>query len=313
VAPPVVYQEPAVLRLRVVSAAALTIFAWASAFSAQRRALRSYPPAELALLRFLVASALLASIRPILRSRTPGIGDLPGILLAGLLGIFFYHLAILNGQLSVTAGSASFLSNTSPIFTAILAVLLLKERLGGAGWAGLGTGFLGATLIALGEGHHWQLDPGALLILAGALSWSFWFVIQKQFLTRYTALEFTTYTIWAGTLLLLPFLPRLVSHVRSYSPSATAAVVYLGVVPSAVGYVTWAYVLSQIPVSRAAAFLYLIPPLAVLVAWGWLSEVPAPESLIGGAISLVGIALVNRDRERASTAGARSPRTAPGR
>jgi len=127
-------------------------------------------------------------------------------------------------------------------------------------------------------------------------------VLQKPYLARYTALEFTTYTIWAGTLLLVPFLPRLASHIQSYPLSTTAAVVYLGVFPSAIGYVAWAYVLSQIPVSRAVALLYLIPPVAILVAWGWLSEIPAPLSLIGGVVTLAGVALVNRTRERLSGA-----------
>jgi drug/metabolite transporter (DMT)-like permease len=84
--------------------------------------------------------------------------------------------------------------------------------------------------------------------------------------------------------------------------SATIAVVYLGVFPSAIAYATWAYVLAQIPASRAATLLYLVPVLAIGAAWVWLSEVPTVMSLIGGAIVLSGVVLVNtRRREEKST------------
>jgi drug/metabolite transporter (DMT)-like permease len=62
-------------------------------------------------------------------------------------------------------------------------------------------------------------------------------------------------------------------------------------------YATWAYVLAQIPASRAATLLYLVPVLAIIVAWVWLQEVPTVLSLIGGAIVLSDIVLVNTRRQ----------------
>lgn len=70
--------------------------------------------------------------------------------------------------------------------------------------------------------------------------------------------------------------------------------VYLGVFPTAVGYVTYAYAFSRMNASVAASFLYLVPVLAYLIAWVWLGEVPTVLSVVGGAVVLAGVFVVNR-------------------
>lgn len=278
---------------RTLMALGVTLLFWASAFAGIRAGLEAYAPGHLALFRFLVASAVLAGYAVSTRMRLPEKRDIPAILLLGFLGITVYHTALTYGEVSVTAGAASLLIAFAPVCTVLLATTFLGERLRVWGWLGITVSFLGVVLIALGEGEGVQFDPGAFLILLAAFSTSLYFVFQKRYLRKYSALQFTTYAIWAGTFFLLVFLPDLVQTIWAAPLDATLAVVYLGVFPAALAYVTWTYALSRAPASIVASFLYLLPVLAILIAWVWLEEMPVTFSLTGGFLSLLGVILIN--------------------
>lgn len=281
-----------------------SLLLWASAFAGIRAALESYGPGQIALLRFATASLLFAGWAVISRMPMPKARDLPNIALAGLTGITVYHVALNYGEVTVTAGAASLIVSASPILTALLSALFLGERLSPSGWAGIVVSFGGVALISLGEGGGLSFDPGAALVFLAAVATSVYFVVSKRPLRRYTALQFTSYAIWAGTMPLLVFAPDLAAQVRDASASATGAVIYMGVFPGAVAYALWSYALARMPASSLATFLYFQPVTAVVIAWLWLAEVPAPLALAGGAISLAGVAVVNTRGARA-----RSPRS----
>ncbi|MBK8572043.1 MAG: DMT family transporter [Geothrix sp.] len=275
---------------------------WASAFAGIRAGMRlspsgtvgpdGYGPGELALLRFGTASTVLALYAFTKRMRLPERSELPLIGLTGFLGISVYHVALNFGEMTVQAGAASLLISAAPVFTALLSVAVLKERLTGIGWLGILLAFAGVALIALSGGQGLRFTPGALLILLAATVAAVYSILSKQLLRRHAALEFTCYSIWAGTLPLLVFLPGLLRRLPVAAPQATFAVIYLGIFPAAIAYVLWNYALARMPASLLSSFLYLSPVLASLIAWVWLGEVPALLTLVGGAIAILGVILV---------------------
>src|SRR5579862_9656556 len=172
------------LNSRTLVALAFTLVVWASAFAGIRAGLRGYSPADLAILRFMVASAVLAVYAGFAHFRRLELRDIPGLVLTGAVGITFYNLALNYGETRVTAGAASLLIASTPIWTALLAMIILRERLSRLGWYGVFLSFAGVALIASGESQGIHLSAQALIILAAALASGIYIVLQKHFLGR---------------------------------------------------------------------------------------------------------------------------------
>src|SRR6266540_1101570 len=208
----------ATTKAKALAATAAALLLWASAFAAIRLALRSYGPAELALLRFAVASMVFGgcamTVRP--RLRLPERRAWTAMLGLGLLGLVIYHRALNAGERTTTAGSAS---------------LLVAQRLHGRQVLGLGVGFAGAALLAASGPGGLRLDVGAMLVLVAAASEAAYFVLQQRYLAVYRPLVVAASTTWATTALLLPAAPAAAVQLGRAAPQATAAMVFLGVFP----------------------------------------------------------------------------------
>ncbi len=277
---------------RVTPAAATTVVAWAAAFVAIRIAARSFGPGELTVGRLLIASAVLASFLPILGPvRLPEPRDLPRIVACGLTGMAGYQYLLNSGERTVSAGGASLLVNTSPIFAATLAWLVLGENVTARGRTGLAVGFFGAMIMTIGQGNGIELSDHAVLVLGAAALFALFFVVQKPLLARYSSFELTCYATWSGFILTTPFLVSLASQARHAQPHPIEAMLFLAVVSSALGFVTWAYVQRHLPVATAVNILYLVPFTAIGIGWIALSESTHPLAIVGGVIALAGVGL----------------------
>jgi drug/metabolite transporter (DMT)-like permease len=270
----------------------LTVVLWASAFPAIRAGLRAYSFDDLVLLRFLTASIVLTLIWIIRGLPLPRWSDIPVLAILGVIGFTLYPLALTFGQQTVSAGAASILVNLSPVFTAILASMFLDERLSATGWLGTIVAFSGACILSLQRGVEIGSMRGLVAILLAALYQGIHFTILKSLLRRYDAVSLTIFSAWAGTAANLLFLPGLAEAFVDAPRAATAAVVFLGVFPTALATIAWSYALVRIPAPQAASFLYLVPPIAVVIAVVWLGEPISARAVVGGMLAMLGVAIV---------------------
>lgn len=245
------------------------------------------------------------ALAPIIRVRLPSRRDLPRFVLAGALGMTLYQLLLAFGEEDIAAGTASLLIATSPLWVALFARLFLGERLRGTALAGVAIAFTGAAVVALSATTEFRIALNALAILAAAVCQALYIVLTKPLLTRYRALDVTAGTAWVGAVLSLPFAVRLPSQAINASVDSTLAVAYLGLVASAIGFVFWTRALKWLPASVLASVLWLIPPVATVIAWLWLGEVPGRGVLVGGVLVVIGVAMV------VSIGSRRGPQPAP--
>jgi len=288
-------------------ALAATVVLWASAFAAIREAVTTFGWEHLSILRLALAAVALGALAAYRRVGRPARRDLPLLALCALSGMTAYQVLLNAGEVTVPAATASLLVNVSPIFTALLALALLGERLRPLGWLGVGIGFGGATIIAVAAGGGVRLSAGALLVLGAALAQATFFVSQKALLVRYGSLAVTAWAMGLGAAMALPLAPGLPGDFAHPPAGALVAVAFLAFGASALGFLTWAYAVARVDVTAAASTLYAVPPVAALVGWVALGEVPSAMTALGGAIALAGVAITARSRrpQAASRAPAR--------
>ena len=97
-----------------------------------------------------------------------------------------------------------------------------------------------------------------------------------------------------GLVVCLPYAPKLIDELHTAAPGAIWSTIYLGVVPTAIAFTTWAYALTHRTAGKMASISFLVPPLAVLQGWLVLGETPAAWALVGGAVVLVGVMVAQR-------------------
>ena len=276
-------------------AALVTVVLWASAFVGIRAAGDDLSPGALSLGRLAVGSALLGIFVLLQRGRLPGRREWPGIVVCGVLWFGLYNLALNEAERRVDAGTAAMLVNVGPILIALLAGWLLKEGFPRALVAGCAVAFAGVVVIGLATSERGVAAGwGAVLCVAAAAFYAGGVVAQKPLLSRPSALHVTWLAATVGLVVCLPFAATLAEEVGDADASSIAWMVYLGVFPTAIGFLTWAYALSRTTAGRMGATTYLVPPIAILIGWALLAESPETLAFLGGALCLGGVVITRR-------------------
>jgi drug/metabolite transporter (DMT)-like permease len=283
-------------RWSALASVAITVLAWASAFVAIRAVGASYEPGPLTLGRLLVGSlALGVGLLVTRRWVWPTRREWALIVLCGIAWFGIYNVALNAAEQRIDAGTTAMLVNVGPILIALFAGLLLGE--GFPRWLVIGAlvAFGGAVLVGAATSNAAESDLlGVLLCLAAAVTYAVGVLAQKPVLRRLPGLQVTWLACTIAAVACVPFAPGLLSELAVAPGVATAGLLYLGVVPTALAFSTWAYALARMDAGRLGVSTYLVPPITILMSAGLLGEVPPLLAIVGGAVCLLGVGLSRR-------------------
>jgi drug/metabolite transporter (DMT)-like permease len=270
---------------------------WGVNFPVIKGALAVVPPMAFNALRFPLAAAVLGAL--VLATRrlpAPRPRHLPAVVGLGLLGNVVYQLAFIHGVAATSAGNASLLLSTTPVWTVILSTGLGQERLPGSVWAGVGATVLGMALLVVGGrgvAFSGASLRGDLLIVAAAMVWAAYTVGSRPLVQRYGAMPVTAWTLWVGTpVLVILGWPALDGVDLARLGLATwLSIVYAGVLAISLAYLLWNLGIKRLGNARTAVYSNLVPVVALAAAWLALGERPTPLQLAGAAVILAGLTL----------------------
>jgi drug/metabolite transporter (DMT)-like permease len=296
-----VRDEPATTTVADPAAAAalaaglVTVTLWGSAFVGIRAAGDALSPGALALGRLVVSTAVLGGIALARREALPQRRDVLAIAAYGILWLGVYSVTLNAAEQRVDAGTAAMLINTGPILIAVLAGLFLREGFPPGLFAGCAVAFGGCVVIGFATTQsEASAGLGIVLCVVAALAYSLAVVVQKPVLSRVSAFQVTWLGCAAATVACLPFAPALVAEAGHADAAALGWTIYLGVVPTAIGFATWAFALRRTSAGRMGSITYLIPVVAILLGWAFLGETPPQLAAAGGALCLAGVWLARR-------------------
>ena len=288
---------PAIIHFKLIGA---TLF-WALTPIFGRMLAGYSAPYALAFGRFLVATAVLwVFLRASGERAQISRAHFGAFLLLGLTGVFLHNVLVFMGVEHTEANRANVIFSTITIMIAMIDVLWYRQRLRRGMVGGILLGIVG-TAIVVTDGAPWRLIDGAMglgdgLILLSAASWALYSVLGRPLLKIYSPLTLTFYASLSGTLMLAPFvvldwavLPRLTSDSK-----ALAMIGFLGVLNSAVGFLWYYQAVARIGAVLTSAYINLVPIFGLLLSAILLGELPNAALLIGGALVLAALWLINR-------------------
>jgi drug/metabolite transporter (DMT)-like permease len=290
-------------KLFIYSEALFAVIVWGASFVATKIALQDTSPITIVWLRFLMGVIILGIAVGYRRQFAfPNKKEWAYFALLGFLGITFHQWLQSNALRTSEAGTSAWIVSTTPVFMALLGWLILKEAPGWVKTLGILLAFVG-VLIVISKGNLHAISigrfgaPGDLLILISAVNWAVFSVLSRRGLKTYPASLMMFYVMsfgWLFTSLL--FLPtKGFAEISNLTFSGWMGISFLGIFCSGLAYIAWYDALKALTTAQTGVFLYIEPIVTVVLAFFLLREAITAALLLGGAIILFGVWLVNRN------------------
>lgn len=276
---------------------------WGGTFIAGRVLAQQMPPMTAASGRFAVAVVLLVLLAWKLEGGLPRLSrrQLGTTAALGLTGIFLYNLCFLAALSRMPAGRTALFVALNPIVTALASALLFRERLGWVKWLGIMLAFCGTAVVIThgdlaGLLHGGGVGAGELFMFCGISSWAAYTLIGRLALRGLSPIAATTYAAMWGLGFLLVGAAFEFSSVpwRSYGWQVWAAIGYLGVFGTVIGFVWYYEGVKALGASRTSVFNNLVPVVSIALAAAFLGEPVLASMLVGGAVTIAGVVMTNR-------------------
>jgi drug/metabolite transporter (DMT)-like permease len=224
-----------------------------------------------------------------IKIKIPKKTDFKWFLLAGLFGFFFYMIAFNKGCETVTASTCSVIIATVPIITALFSRIFYHEKLKCFQWIAIMIAFFGVVVLTLMDGIF-MINIGLIWLFFAAIALSTYNLLLRKLLKDYSALQVSTFSIFAGTLMLTIFLKTSVKEVENALPIHFFYLVILGIFSSAIAYLTWSKAFSKAKkASTVSNYMFITPVLTTLLGYMITKEIPDIATVFGGAIILFGL------------------------
>jgi drug/metabolite transporter (DMT)-like permease len=275
---------------KTILAIIISMVSWSSSFVFIRLCLHDFTPGALALFRYLIVSATMLIFYFNLKKRhKPNLKECLQLFFLGFFGIGLYMILLNYGEITVSASITSFIIGMNPIVSMIWTMLFFGEKFSFQRWIGVGISVIGLLIIAIAKFHHGTIGWGIAYLFLAVICAGIYNVGQKPLLTAFNPIEIAAISAWVGTVTMLPFTHSLIQAIPTASWTAISAVIYLGVIPGAIGYAAWSVALNgEIAPSKLVLVLYTLPLLSTLLGWIILGEMPMTLELLGGCVALIG-------------------------
>ncbi|MFD2214540.1 DMT family transporter [Metabacillus endolithicus] len=284
--------------------ATMSITFWGVSFVSTKAVLDKLDPFTLLVIRFGIGALFLLCLLLLLKEKLKiNPAYIPHLIVLGILGVFIHQVIQASALLTIDASSAGWMISLSPIFTVILSMIFLNEKMTVLKAIGMILALFGVLMITTG-GSEKTFEPalniGYLLMLLSTLNWAVYSVLLKKLNIPLSPLVITFYMSLLGFVLTIPFLIRnkgweAVSHLQA---GEWAHLLFLGVFVSGVAYWYWAKALHVLEASQVSVFLYLEPVATLIAAVLLLNEKIILISVVGGIIIIIGVIFVNGQFER---------------